>query len=103
MKASISHDDTSSTSSSLDPAAVAVRILLSVEEIAFLLGVGKRRAEDLLAEPSMPKPIQLGPRILRWRRAELEEAVANLPRKFERTVPAELARARVDRMKSGAQ
>jgi hypothetical protein len=51
----------------------------------------------------MPKPIQLGPRLLRWARSELDDAIANMPRQRSRVEqPAELRRARIERMKAGS-
>lgn len=93
MKASSPDHDTESPS--VDATAVSVRMLLSEKEAAFLWGMSERKFADLCKEPWMPKPLELGPRLLRWSRAELDAAVANMPRKSARTVPTELAARRV--------
>ncbi|MDB5957686.1 hypothetical protein [Ramlibacter sp.] len=77
-------------------------ILLTDEQSAAAFHVSKRKFHELQSEPWMPRPVALGPRLLRWSRTELEAAVARMPRQTERTEPAELARARIDRIKDGA-
>lgn len=75
-------------------------VLLTDAESAALLRVGTRTFHDLRDEPWMPRAIILGPRLLRWSRLELEEAVANMPRQTERSEPAVLRRSRIERMKN---
>lgn len=76
-------------------------VLLTDSESAALFGVSVRTFHALRDESWMPKPIELGPRLLRWSRAELEDAVAAMPRQSGRSEPAALARSRIDRMKRG--
>jgi predicted DNA-binding transcriptional regulator AlpA len=78
------------------------RLLLTDDESAAALGMSVRKFRELADEPHMPKPVQLGPRMLRWSLTELQEAIARMPRQTQRAEPAELARARIERMKSGS-
>jgi predicted DNA-binding transcriptional regulator AlpA len=55
--------------------------LLSDAGAAALLGIGVRTFHALRQQESfLPPPVVLGPRLLRWSRAELEAAIANMPR-----------------------
>jgi predicted DNA-binding transcriptional regulator AlpA len=55
--------------------------LLSAEQAARdVFGVSVRTFHELRSQPWMPEPVVLGPRILRWVRAELEEALTKMPR-----------------------
>ena len=58
----------------------ARKALLSHAEVAALFGISKRKFHELRHEPWMPKPVVLGPRVVRFVRAELEAAVAQMPR-----------------------
>lgn len=61
-------------------------LLLTEQEAAEALGVSHRKFQELRDSDWCPKPIVLGPRLLRWSCAELEEAVCRMPRqstKFE--------------------
>ena len=55
-------------------------VLLNDEQSAACLGVSVRKFHELRQEPWMPLPVVLGPRLLRWPRAELERSVAEMPR-----------------------
>lgn len=78
--------------------------LLTDEQSAACLGISVRKFHDLRAEPWMPLPVVLGPRLLRWPRAELEAAIQNAPRQAQpASEPAQLRRAKIDRMKAGEQ
>lgn len=73
-------------------------VLLSDEQAGALLGVSVRKFHELRCESWMPKPIVLGPRLLRWSRPELEAAVAAMPRqKAPSTEPLQLTKARAAR------
>lgn len=73
----------------------AEKELLNFRESAALLGVSVRTFHALRAEAWLPTPLELGPRLLRWRRAELLEALAKkAPRQAARAEPAQLANAR---------
>jgi predicted DNA-binding transcriptional regulator AlpA len=74
--------------------------LFTDDQAAAFWGVSVRRFHELRAESWAPAPITLGPRLLRWSRAELEAAIAAMPRADKRSEPAQLARARVERLKS---
>ncbi len=54
--------------------------LLGAKDAAAVLGIGERAFHMLRDQPWMPKPVTFGPRLLRWSRAELEAAVASMPR-----------------------
>lgn len=77
--------------------------LLTDEQAARdVLGVSPRTFADLIKQPWMPRPIVLGPRLRRWHRAELEAAIANMPRQEQpASEPAQLRRQRIERMKAG--
>jgi predicted DNA-binding transcriptional regulator AlpA len=77
-------------------------VLLTDAESAAFFNVGTRTFHTLRDAPWMPRPIVLGPRLLRWSRIELEHAVAAMPRQADRVEPAELRRSRIERMKAGA-
>ena len=66
-----------------------------------VLGVSPRTFAEVMKEHWMPKPVQLGPRLRRWVRAELEAAILNAPRQVEQgSEPAQLRRAKIDAMKA---
>ena len=84
----------------------ASRILLTEDEAAEEFGVSPRKFCELRSEEWMPEPIQLGPRLLRWIRSELEAAVAHAPRAAATEEPESLAaarRRRIEAMKTGSQ
>jgi excisionase family DNA binding protein len=54
--------------------------VINVSEVAELLGVNSRTIWRLCQRGELPAPIRLGPRILRWRLADLRE---HLDRKAE--------------------
>ena len=92
-----------SQQSSAASAAAAFPVLLNDDQAAACLGVSVRKFHDLRKEEWMPRPVVLGPRMLRWPRAEIEAAVATMPRLAEAgPEPAQLRRAKIERMKSGA-
>lgn len=83
-------------------AATIAPALLSDDQAAAYLGISVRRFHELRAEPWLPKPITLGPRLLRWSRVELDQAVASMPRKTEAAAePAQLRRGKIEAMKAG--
>jgi hypothetical protein len=50
----------------------------------------------------VPPAVELGPRLLRWHRSELEAAIESFPRRAEPLpAPAQLLRGKIDRMKAG--
>ena len=71
--------------------------LLNDDHAADFLAVSTRRFHELRDEDWMPKPIVLGPRLLRWSLAELEAAIPNMPRQCDRTEPLHLLKARAAR------
>ena len=72
--------------------------LLTDEESAVLYGVSVRKFAELRDEKWMPLPIMLGPRLLRWSRAELLAAIEGMPRSArERFEPEQLKRVRAER------
>lgn len=75
-------------------------VLLTLNGLAGLLGVSERTATNLLNEPWAPRPIVLGPRMVRHSAEEWRAAVANMPRQTERSQPESLLRARIERMKA---
>lgn len=78
-----------------------IPVLLTKEQAAACFGISERLFETLRTEPWMPRPVVLGQRVLRWKRAELEDAIAVLPRQpAPEAQPAQLRRAKIDRMKA---
>jgi len=69
--------------------------LLTEREAAALLGVGVRKFHELRGADWMPKAIELGPRALRWSRAELLAALAErAPRRVVLAEPQHLRQVR---------
>lgn len=54
-------------------------VLLSIVQVAALLGVSERTAHTLAADPGFPSARMLGPRAARWLRVEVEAYCAALP------------------------
>jgi hypothetical protein len=63
------------------------------------LGVSTRTFEDLMHEPYLPAPVQLGPRLLRWSFEELRAAIPRMPRQLEKQQPV---RQQIARLKGQA-
>ena len=55
-------------------------VLLSAPQAAQLLGISERRFHELRRDPKFPAAVLLGPRCVRWHRAELIEFAQRLPR-----------------------
>ena len=84
--------------------ASAFPVLLTDSQAAACLGVSVRTFHNLRSEPWLPKPVVLGPRLLRWPRTELEQAVLTMPRQAQpSSEPAQLRRAKIDAMKARGQ
>lgn len=74
--------------------------LLTDVQARQLLNVGETTFLELIDEPWMPQPIQLGPRLRRWPRDELLQAVTTrAPRSGKSAEPAQLRRQRIERAK----
>ena len=87
---------TATASASQSAAGAVAPVLLTDEQAAAYLGVGVRKFHELRAEAWMPQAVVLGPRLLRWPRAELEAAVTRMPRQSAPGVePLHLKKARV--------
>lgn len=86
-----------------EPHAQTLRRLLSDRDAAKVLGIGERTFADLVASADwLPIPIVLGPRLRRWDADELIEAArTRAPRGSKGQEPAQLRRARIERMKAG--
>jgi predicted DNA-binding transcriptional regulator AlpA len=82
------------------PAAPAP-ILVDVNGVAALLGVGLRTVHKLRHEPEFPQPVALGARATRWKVAEVVAWVESRPRVADRPEPAELTRARAAKRATG--
>ncbi len=83
-------------------AAQHMRRLLSDKEAARVLGIGERTFAELIATADwLPTPIVLGPRLRRWDADELIEAArTRAPRGAKGQEPAQLRRARIERIKA---
>ena len=73
------------------------KVLLTYAEAGALMGVSKRTAHNIV--PTLVQPVILGPRCVRIVRAELEAAVANLPRRTDPQEPAQLLRGKSEKLK----
>jgi predicted DNA-binding transcriptional regulator AlpA len=71
-------------------------LLLDRHQSAAALGISSRTFEELMEQPWMPRPVQLGPRLLRWPLSELQEAIARMPRQLQKQ---EAVRDRIARLK----
>jgi predicted DNA-binding transcriptional regulator AlpA len=80
-----------------------LRRLLTDREAAQVCGVGDRTYAELIATADwLPEPIVLGPRLRRWDLDELLEALrTRAPRGTKGSEPAQLRRARIERLKAG--
>lgn len=74
-------------------------ILLTDRQAAELLGIGTSKFHEVRYEAWMPQPIALGPKLVRWSRLELEEAVARMPRQSAGE-PAQLRRGKIEALKT---
>ncbi len=52
--------------------------LLTIQDLAAMLKMSKRTVERRVADGSLPKPITIGPRILRWRTNDIEKWLRSL-------------------------
>jgi predicted DNA-binding transcriptional regulator AlpA len=81
----------------------ATPALMNEAQTAALLGISPRKLHDIRNQGWFPVPIVLGPRALRWSRDEVMQALAQrAPRQESAQEPAQLRRARIDRMKGWA-
>jgi predicted DNA-binding transcriptional regulator AlpA len=78
-------------------------LLLTDDEAAATLGIGMTTFHELRKRPWFPAPIQLGPRLVRWSLAEIEDAIAQMPRQREPSEPAQLLRGKINRLKGAAE
>lgn len=84
--------------SAANTGAAFVKLLLSDAEGAALYGVSLRTFMSMQHEPYFPEPVVLGPRLKRHHRAELEAAIANMPRQQRPAAePLQLAKGRAAR------
>ena len=68
--------------------------LVNVDQAAEeIFAFSARNFREVSKTPGFPKPIALGPRSVRYVRAELEDYVASLPR-FQQPEPPQLSAAR---------
>jgi len=74
--------------------------LLTSEQAAEYLGMSEAKFHELRNEPWMCEPIPLGPRMVRWSRADLDAAIAGMPRQVRRPgEPTQLLRSKIERAK----
>jgi predicted DNA-binding transcriptional regulator AlpA len=73
--------------------------LLTDEQAAQCMNISRRTFRQLQGKQWMPRAIVLGPRLVRWSRIELEEAVRAMPRQQDASEPAQLRRSRIEAMK----
>ena len=84
------------------PASPSPAALWNEAQAAAFYGVSGRKFAEMRAANMVPEPVVLGPRALRWIPEECHAAALTLPRLGKPTEPAQLARARIERMKAGA-
>jgi predicted DNA-binding transcriptional regulator AlpA len=82
------------------PEKSATPLLVPLKSAAAIWGVSCGTFHRLRREGRVPEPIELGPRALRWVVADLQEAIAQMPRKtVANAEPAQLLRTRIERAK----
>lgn len=84
----------------VSPISFNQKALLTFAEAGQLLGICERKAHDVV--PTLVDVRVLGPRCVRIVRAELEAAVANLPRRAAPAEPHQLLRGKVEKLKRAA-
>ena len=78
-------------------------LLTAAQSAGEVYNVSERTFHGMRSKGLVPAPIVIGPRLLRWSRADLEAAVASLPRQAPGTPePAQLLRGKVERLKAAA-
>ncbi len=83
------------------PSAAIAPALLTSEQAAAYLGMSEAKFHELRSQPWMCNAIPLGPRMVRWSRSDLDDAVAAMPRQARRPdEPPQLLRAKIERAKS---
>lgn len=80
-------------------AASQERLLLSATEAASLLGMSLRKFHQ--TRPELPAPVVIGPRHVRWRRADLDRWVSDLATVSIRIEPAQLTAGKLKRRTTG--
>ena len=61
------------------PAGISPNQLLKLSEVRRLVGLGSSTIYQRIGNGKFPKPLQLGPRTVRWRRGDLDTWLASLP------------------------
>jgi predicted DNA-binding transcriptional regulator AlpA len=75
--------------------------LFTSEQAAAYLGMSEAKFHELRDEPWMCDAIPLGARMVRWARADLDAAIAAMPRQARRaSEPAQLLRSKIERAKT---
>lgn len=57
--------------------------LLRLNEVCSKVGVSRATLYRRVREGSLPAPVHVGPRTSRWRLDEIDEYIANLPKRRE--------------------
>ena len=79
-------------------------VFLTAEQAAILMGISERTFHSLREKPWMPRPVVLGPRIVRWVKTELIAAAINMPRQGPAPgQPPHLTRGRIEKQKRQRQ
>lgn len=60
------------------PATTPLEPFLSAKQVANLLGIARRTIWRYVATGLLPEPIRLNARVVRWRRTDLESALARM-------------------------
>lgn len=74
---------------------MAARIMVTPEEGASALATSERHFYELRRRPDFPRPVQLGPRCVRFFLDELEEWARSLVRQEPQREPPHLAARRI--------
>ncbi len=72
-------------------------LLLDVRQTAALLGISERHVYELRRRGELPAPVQLGPRIVRYRRNDIEQFANRLVAARDAQEPAQLAAGKAKR------
>lgn len=77
-----------------DSKAAPAPLLTKAAFRELLGGMSERKFDELRAAGIVPAPLELGPRVARWTRADFEETLQRLPRRAKAPEPEMLSAGR---------
>lgn len=105
LPSAAANDPASPKSAALSASAAIAPVLLTDQQAAAAWGIGLTLFHQLRtsAPEWFPRPIQLGPKTIRYARSEVEAAALQMPRHVKGQEPESMRRGRIERMKRGAE